>query len=84
MKDFKKQANAGKTITVTYTATLNKMLLLWTVMVYQLRNDSVLNNPSSGGTGESEPSKVRVFTYGFTVDKYTGDSYILTLLDFWC
>ena len=31
------------------------------------------NNPSAGGTGESEPSKVRVFTYGFTVDKYTGD-----------
>ena len=33
------------------------------------------NNPSTGGTGESEPSKVRVFTYGFTVDKYTGDEY---------
>ena len=33
------------------------------------------NNPSTGGTGESEPSKVRVFTYGFTVDKYTGDNY---------
>ena len=31
------------------------------------------NNPSTNGTGESEPSKVRVFTYGFTVDKYTGD-----------
>ena len=33
------------------------------------------NNPSTNGTGESEPSKVRVFTYGFTVDKYTGDQY---------
>ena len=33
------------------------------------------NNPSTDGTGESEPSKVRVFTYGFTVDKYTGDRY---------
>ena len=33
------------------------------------------NNPSTDGTGESEPSKVRVFTYGFTVDKYTGDEY---------
>lgn len=76
MKDFKKQqANAGKTITVTYTATLNKDAV---VDGHGNTNSATIqysNNPSSGGTGESEPSKVRVFTYGFTVDKYTGDSY---------
>ena len=36
---------------------------------------TVTYNPSTNETGESEPSKVRVFTYGFTVDKYTGDEY---------
>ena len=76
MKDFKKQqANAGKTITVTYTATLNKDAV---VDGHGNTNSATIqysNNPSSGGTGESEPSKVRVFTYGFTVDKYTGDQY---------
>ena len=76
MKDFKKQqANAGKTITVTYTATLNKDAV---VDGHGNTNSATIqysNNPSTNGTGESEPSKVRVFTYGFTVDKYTGDSY---------
>ena len=77
MKDFKtkQQVNAGKKITVTYTATLNKDAV---VDGHGNTNSATIqysNNPSSGGTGESEPSKVRVFTYGFTVDKYTGDSY---------
>ena len=76
MKDFKKQqANAGKKITVTYTATLNKDAVVGGHGNTNSATIQYSNNPSSGGTGESEPSKVRVFTYGFTVDKYTGDEY---------
>lgn len=76
MKDFKKQqANAGKTITVTYTATLNEDAVVGGHGNTNSATIQYSNNPSSGGTGESEPSKVRVFTYGFTVDKYTGDKY---------
>lgn len=77
MKDFKKkqQANAGKKITVTYTATLNKDAVVGGAGNVNSATIQYSNNPSTGGTGESEPSKVRVFTYGFTVDKYTGDNY---------
>lgn len=76
MKDFKKQqANAGKKITVTYTATLNKDAVVGGHGNTNSATIQYSNNPSIEGTGESEPSKVRVFTYGFTVDKYTGDKY---------
>lgn len=77
MKDFKtkQQANAGKKITVTYTATLNKDAVVGGTGNVNSATIQYSNNPSTGGTGESEPSKVRVFTYGFTVDKYTGDQY---------
>ena len=75
MKDFKtkQQANAGKKITVTYTATLNKDAVVGGAGNVNSATIQYSNNPSTNGTGESEPSKVRVFTYGFTVDKYTGD-----------
>ena len=77
MKDFKakQQANAGKTITVTYTATLNEKAVVGGVGNTNSAKIQYSNNASSGSTGESEPSKVRVFTYGFTVDKYTGNKY---------
>lgn len=76
MKDFKKQqANAGKKITVTYTATLNEKAVVGGAGNVNSATIQYSNNPSAGGTGDSEPSKVRVFTYGFTVDKYTGDEY---------
>lgn len=77
MKDFKakQQANAGKKITVTYTATLNEKAVVGGVGNTNSAKIQYSNNPSSTGTGESEPDKVRVFTYGFTVDKYTGDNY---------
>lgn len=77
MKDFKtkQQANAGKKITVTYTATLNKDAVVSGAGNVNSAKIQYSNNPSTNGTGESEPSKVRVFTYGFTVDKYTGDKY---------
>lgn len=77
MKDFKakQQANAGKTITVTYTATLNKDAVVDGHGNVNSATIQYSNKPGIEGTGESEPSKVRVFTYGFTVDKYTGDKY---------
>lgn len=75
MNEFKKkqQANAGKKITVTYTATLNENAVVGGAGNVNSAKIQYSNNPSTNGTGESEPSKVRVFTYGFTVDKYTGD-----------
>ena len=77
MKDFKtkQQVNAGKKITVTYTATLNKDAVVGGAGNVNSATIQYSNNPSTSGTGESEPSKVRIFTYGFTVDKYTGDKY---------
>lgn len=77
MNDFKnkQQANAGKKITVTYTATLNENAVVGGHGNTNSATIQYSNDPSANGTGESEPSKVRVFTYGFTVDKYTGDKY---------
>ena len=77
MTDFKnkQQTNAGKKITVTYTATLNENAVVGGAGNVNSATIQYTNDPSSTGTGESEPDKVRVFTYGFTVDKYTGDSY---------
>lgn len=77
MKDFKtkQQANAGKKITVTYAATLNKDAVVGGAGNVNSATIQYSNNPSTNGAGESEPSKVRVFTYGFTVDKYTGKNY---------
>ena len=77
MTDFKnkQQTNAGKEITVTYTATLNENAVVGGAGNVNSATIQYSNDPSSTGTGESEPDKVRVFTYGFTVDKYTGDNY---------
>ena len=77
MNDFKnkQQANAGKKITVTYTATLNENAVVGGAGNTNSAKIQYSNGPSTNGTGESEPSKVRVFTYGFTVDKYTGDKH---------
>ena len=77
MTDFKnkQQTNAGKKITVTYTATLNENAVVGGAGNVNSATIQYSNDPCSTGTGESEPDKVRVFTYGFTVDKYTGDNY---------
>ena len=58
MKDFKKkqQANAGKKITVTYTATLNKDAVVGGAGNVNSATIQYSNNPSTNGTGESEPS----------------------------
>ena len=60
----------GDTITVVYTATLNRDAVIGmnpntdtTVVEYS-------NNPKSDGTGKSEPSIVDVHTFDFTIFKY--------------
>ena len=60
----------GETITVVYTATLNKDAVIG---MNPNTNKAVVeysNDPKSDGTGTSEPSIVDVHTFNFTVFKY--------------
>ena len=60
----------GETITVVYTATLNKNAVIG---MNPNTNKAVVeysNDPKSGGTGKSEPSIVDVHTFDFTIYKY--------------
>ena len=60
----------GETITVVYTATLNKEAVIG---MNPNTNKAVVeysNNPKSDGTGKSEPSIVDVHTFDFTIFKY--------------
>ena len=60
----------GETITVVYTATLNKDAVIG---MNPNTNKAVVeysNNPKSDGTGKSEPSIVDVHTFNFTIFKY--------------
>lgn len=60
----------GETITVVYTATLNKDAVIG---MNPNTNKAVVeysNNPKSDGTGKSEPSIVDVHTFDFTIYKY--------------
>ena len=60
----------GDTITVVYTATLNKDAVIG---MNPNTNKAVVeysNNPKSDGTGKSEPSIVDVHTFDFTIYKY--------------
>lgn len=60
----------GKAITVVYTATLNKDAVIG---MNPNTNSAVVeysNNPTTGGTGTSEPSIVDVHTFDFTIYKY--------------
>ena len=60
----------GETITVVYTATLNKDAVIG---MNQNTNKAVVeysNDPKSNGTGTSEPSIVDVHTFDFTIYKY--------------
>lgn len=62
--------NTGETITVVYTATLNKDAVIG---MNPNTNKAVVeysNNPKSDGTGKSEPSIVDVHTFDFTIFKY--------------
>ena len=60
----------GETITVVYTATLNKNAVIG---MNPNTNKAVVeysNDPTAGGTGTSEPSIVDVHTFDFTIYKY--------------
>ena len=60
----------GETITVVYTATLNKNAVLG---INPNTNKAVVeysNDPATNGTGKSEPSIVDVHTFDFTIYKY--------------
>ena len=60
----------GETITVVYTATLNKDAVIG---MNPNTNKAVVeysNDPKSDGTGTSEPSIVDVHTFNFTIFKY--------------
>ena len=60
----------GDTITVVYTATLNRNAVIG---MNPNTNKAVVeysNNPKSDGTGKSEPSIVDVHTFDFTIFKY--------------
>lgn len=60
----------GQTITVTYTATLNKDAVTGFDANKNSATVEYSNNPGSDGKGESEPSKVDVHTFDFTIFKY--------------
>ena len=60
----------GETITVVYTATLNKNAVIG---MNPNTNKAVVeysNDPATNGTGKSEPSIVDVHTFDFTIYKY--------------
>ena len=62
--------HTGETITVVYTATLNKDAVIG---MNPNTNKAVVeysNDPTTGGTGTSEPSNVDVHTFDFTIYKY--------------
>ena len=62
--------HTGETITVVYTATLNKDAVIG---MNPNTNKAVVeysNDPKSDGTGKSEPSIVDVHTFDFTIYKY--------------
>ena len=62
--------HTGETITVVYTATLNKDAVIG---MNPNTNKAVVeysNDPTTGGTGTSEPSIVDVHTFDFTIFKY--------------
>ncbi|MBW3077908.1 SpaH/EbpB family LPXTG-anchored major pilin [Bifidobacterium sp. 81T8] len=80
MNDFKanfgdKDTYAGKSITVEYSATLNADAEIGNAGNQNSATVEYSNDPKSDGTGTSVPSIVKVHTFGFTVDKYTGDTY---------
>lgn len=62
---------AGKTITVTYKATLNENAQ---VQIDQTNTVKVVysNNPTTNGTGESGESKTHQYTFGFDLNKTDG------------
>lgn len=62
--------NTGKEIKVTYTATLNKDAVTGFDANKNSATVEYSNDPSNNTKGESEPSKVDVHTFNFTIFKY--------------
>ena len=60
----------GQAITVTYTATLNKDAVTGFDPNTNKATVEYSNKPGTGEKGESEPSKVDVHTFNFTIFKY--------------
>lgn len=60
----------GRTITVTYTATLNKDAVTGFDPNTNKATVEYSNKPGTEGKGESEPSIVDVHTFNFTIYKY--------------
>lgn len=73
MNDFKnkQQANAGKQIVVTYTATINENAVVGGAGNTNSATVEYSNNPLTDGKGESIPDIVHVYTYQFGIDKFT-------------
>lgn len=73
LSDYKTnfQNYAGKKITVTYNALINENA----VIGQDNPNSATVEyttDPTTGGTGESEESKVHTYTFGFDIDKVDG------------
>ena len=62
--------NTGKEIKVTYTATLNKDAVTGFAPNTNKATVEYSNKPGTNEKGESEPSKVDVHTFNFTIFKY--------------
>lgn len=62
--------HTGETITVVYTATLNKDAVIGMNPNINKAVVEYSNDPKSDGTGKSEPSIVDVHTFDFTIYKY--------------
>jgi len=66
--------HVGETITVVYTATLNKDAVVGMNPNTNKATVEYSNDPSSNTKGESEPSVVDVHTFDFTIFKYYKDA----------
>lgn len=65
------KSHVGETITVKYSATLNKDAVVGTDPNTNKVKVEYSNNPETGGTGESEETNAKVYTFGFDIYKYT-------------
>lgn len=72
-------ANAGDTITVTYTATLNEKAETGTTGNGNTNSAKVqyTNGPSADDFGTSAPSETHTYTFGFDLKKVDGDHQTL-------
>ncbi|OZG65194.1 surface protein [Bifidobacterium hapali] len=66
---------AGKTITVEYSAKINADAVTGTTGNANSAQIEYSNDPTSNQTGTSVPTEVKVHTFEFTLDKYTGRIY---------